>query len=187
MDIVIPVINHNREKSLIDACMREERWAQKQLYESYYGKMMVVCMRYANTQEDASEIINEGFMKIFKNLHKYSIGTSLESWIRRIMVNCAIDFYRKAAKFPMMEETDCLVYQESEQETPLERCSAQDIMRMVQTLPHSYRAVFNLYAIEGFTHKEIADTLGVTESTSRANLVKARAKLQELLIKHQNI
>jgi RNA polymerase sigma factor (sigma-70 family) len=170
----------NEEMVLISGCLKEERWAQKKLYESFYPLMMGVCLRYANNREDARDILNEGFVKVFKNLGRYQVGTSLEAWIRRIMINTCIDFYRKAIR-QRTEEMELARNEAYAQEDPISKCSAEDIMKAVQDLPASYRAVFNLYAIEGYSHKEIGDLLGITESTSRSNLVKARTKLQDML------
>ena len=169
------------ETALIAGCLKEERWAQKKLYESYYPSMMGVCMRYANNREDARDILNEGFVKVFKNLGRYQVGTSLEAWIRRIVINTSIDFYRKAIR-QRTEDMELARHESYPQEDPISKCSAEDILAAVQELPASYRAVFNLYAIEGFSHKEIGEMLGITESTSRSNLVKARTKLQDMLI-----
>jgi RNA polymerase sigma factor (sigma-70 family) len=138
-------------------------------------------MRYANNQEDARDILNEGFVKIFKYLERYQIGTSLESWMKKIIVNTAIDFYRKSIRH-RSEELDTARHISTHDEDALSKCSVEEIMLAVKTLPLSYRTVFNLYAVEGYSHKEVADSLGITESTSRSNLVKARIKLQEILL-----
>lgn len=170
----------DRETQLIQGCLREERWAQKELYESYYGKMLGVCMRYASNSDDARDILNEGFIKVFRYLHRYQLGTSLDSWIRRIMINTAIDCYRKEMRH-RTEDIEHARHTASEEADVISQYSAKELMAVIQQLPPSYRAVFNLYAIEGFSHKEVADTLGITESTSRSNLVKARSKLKAML------
>lgn len=170
----------HEEADMIAGCLAEERWAQKQLYEKHYGKMMGICLRYSNNSEDAKDILNEGFIKAFRYLHRYQIGTSLEGWIRRIMINTSIDFYRKAIR----HRTEDIEYASSAPATgedAISSYSAKEILSVIQTLPPSYRAVFNLYAIEGFSHKEVAEQLGISESTSRSNLVKARTKLKALL------
>ena len=192
MDIAIrtaepPTALHTEETHLIAACNRSERWAQQRLYELHYGKLMAVCLRYANNREDALDILHEGFIKIYGNLNKYQAGTALLAWMRRIMVNCAIDYYRKQIR----NRTDDLetAYQlHTDEADAISQCSEQDILAAIQLLSPAYRTVFNLYAIEGYSHKEIADTLGIAESTARANLVKARQKLQHILIaKHPQI
>jgi RNA polymerase sigma factor (sigma-70 family) len=169
-----------KESLLIQACVKEEAWAQKILYETYYPKMIGVCMRYSNDYEDARDILNEGFIKVFRFIEKYKIGTSLESWIRRIMINSSIDYYRKEIRH-RSEDIDTAMYKLSDQTDVVSDFSAQDILKAVQKLPPAYRAVFNLYAIEGYSHKEVSEELGITESTSRSNLVKARNRLKDML------
>jgi RNA polymerase sigma-70 factor (ECF subfamily) len=183
MDLALNLshVENSRESKLIQACLNEERWAQRQLYETYYGKMLGVCMRYANHSEDARDILNEGFIKVFRYLSRYQIGTSLECWIRRIMINTSIDFYRKSIRH-RTEEIDAVREVATEDEDAISQYTTQEIMAAIQQLPPSYRAVFNLYAIEGYSHKEIAEALDISESTSRSNLVKARMKLKTTLI-----
>jgi RNA polymerase sigma factor (sigma-70 family) len=172
----------DQERKMIEGCLNEERWAQKALYESFYGSMMATCLRYSNCREDARDILNEGFIKVFRYLNRYKVGTSLNSWIRRIMINTSIDYYRKELRH-RTEDIENAYYKESDTVDPISHYSAKEIMKVIQQLPPSYRAVFNLYAIEGYSHKEVAEMLGITCSTSRSNLVKARAKLKELLTK----
>lgn len=169
-----------KESLLIQACVKEEAWAQKILYETYYPKMIGVCMRYSNDYEDARDILNEGFIKVFRFIEKYKIGTSLESWIRRIMINSSIDYYRKEIRH-RSEDIDTAMYKLSDHTDVVSDFSAQDILKAVQKLPPAYRAVFNLYVIEGYSHKEVSEELGITESTSRSNLVKARNRLKDML------
>ncbi len=168
------------ERDLIKACVRQERWAQRVLYEEFYGKMMGVCLRYSDAEEDALDILHEGFIKVFKNIGKYQPGTSLTSWIRRIMVNTAIDYYRKNVR-RRTEDIDQAYDLSSQDADAISQCSEKEILEAIQQLSPAYRAVFNLYVIEGYSHKEIAEALDITESTSRSNLVKARLKLKELL------
>lgn len=171
---------NQEERDVIKACIRKERWAQKLLYEEFYGKMMGVCLRYAKDKEDARDILHEGFIKVFKNISKYQPGTSLSSWIRRIMVNTSIDFYRKSIR-RRTEDLDQAYNVSSQDADALSQCTEKEILKAVQQLSPAYRAVFNLYVIEGYSHKEIADILEITESTSRSNLVKARMKLKAIL------
>jgi RNA polymerase sigma-70 factor (ECF subfamily) len=179
MDIAIPL--NYAEKDLITACIRKERWAQKLLYEDQYPRMMGICLRYAGNQDEALDILHEGFIKVFKNLHKYEPGTSLTSWIRRIMVNTAIDYYRKMVR-RRTEDLETAYDVGMDDADALSQLSEQEILQVIQELSPAYRAVFNLYVIEGYSHKEIADLLNITESTSRSNLVKARIKLQAALL-----
>ncbi|MCB0623494.1 MAG: RNA polymerase sigma factor [Saprospiraceae bacterium] len=178
MDIAIPI--NYQESDLIEACVRKERWAQRVLYEEHYGKMMGVCLRYANNSDDALDILHEGFIKVFKHIAKYQPGTSLTAWIRRIMVNTAIDYYRKNIR-RRTEDLEQAYDVESPQADAISQCTEKEILAAVQELSPAYRTVFNLYVIEGYSHKEIAELLDITESTSRSNLVKARLKLQAAL------
>ncbi len=175
-----PQTAEEKEGLLIAGCIREERWAQKQLYETYYGKLLGVCLRYSNNSEDARDILNEGYVKVFRYLERYKVGTSLECWMRRIMINTSIDYYRKEMRH-RSDDIEAAQYKIAEDNDVVSNYSAQEILKVIQQLPPAYRAVFNLYAIEGYSHKEVADALGITESTSRSNLVKARVKLKELL------
>lgn len=178
MDIVLPI--ENEETNIVKACARKERWAQKALYESYYGKMMGVCLRYSNNSEDALDICHEGFIKVFKHIGRFQPGTSLNAWIRRIMVNTAIDYYRKSIR-RRTEDIDAAYDISSKDADAVSNATEKEILAAVQELSPAYRTVFNLYVIEGFSHKEIGQALDITESTSRSNLVKARTKLKETL------
>lgn len=170
----------NEEKGWIQACVRRERWAQKVLYEEYYSKMMGVCLRYANDEEEALDIMHEGFIKVFKHISKYQPGTSLSAWIRRIMVNTSIDYYRKNMR-RRTEDIEQAYDLSATDADAISQCSEQEILAAIQELTPAYRTVFNLYVIEGYSHREIADLMDITESTSRSNLVKARLKLKETL------
>jgi RNA polymerase sigma factor (sigma-70 family) len=178
MDAVLPI--GYGEQEFIQACARKERWAQKLLYEEHYGKMMGVCLRYSNNEEDALDILHEGFIKVFRHIGKYQPGTSLTAWMRRIMVNTAIDYYRKKIR-RRTEDLDQAYDVQSLDPDAVSQCSEKEILKAVQELSPAYRTVFNLYVVEGYSHKEIAEILEITESTSRSNLVKARGKLQEIL------
>ncbi len=178
MDLTLPL--EFEEKDLIEACIAKERWAQQKLYEDHYSKMMGVCLRYAANEEDALDILHEGYIKVFKYIAKYQPGTSLIAWIRRIMVNTAIDYYRKVTR-RRTEDIDFVFDLGNDEPDAVSRCSEQEILAAVQRLTPTYRAIFNLYVVEGYSHKEIAEELHITESTSRSNLVKARLKLQSVL------
>jgi len=178
MNIALPL--DNEEEGLIQACVRRERWAQKALYETYYSQMMGVCLRYANDEEEALDILHEGFIKVFRHIKKYQPGTSLTAWVRRIMVNTSIDYYRKNMR-RRTEDIEQAYDLSSTDADAISQCSEREILAAIQELTPAYRAVYNLYIIEGYSHREIADMLDITESTSRSNLVKARLKLKEML------
>jgi len=182
MDLTL-TLQHD-ESDFIAACVRRERWAQQQLYEMHYPQLMGICLRYAIDEHEALDILHEGFLKIFRYIGKYEPGTSLQAWLRRIMVNTAIDYYRK--KVRRRTEDISEVHQvESNMPGAVDELSEQEILAAVRQLTPAYRMVFNMYVVEGFSHREIAEALGITESSSRSNLVKARNRLKEIL-NHQN-
>jgi RNA polymerase sigma factor (sigma-70 family) len=166
------------ENDLLKALSRQERWAQQLLYEQYYGVMMGVCLRYAGSRDEALDLLHEGFIKVFQRIDRYRPGTSLPSWIRTIVVNTCIDYYRRTVRRRTEDLTEAYTSVNDDPDA-LSQLTEQEILTAVQELSPAYRAVFNLYVIEGYSHKEIADALQITESTSRSNLVKARLKLQE--------
>lgn len=170
----------NQERAFIEACIAKERWAQKQLYEDNYSLLMGVCLRYSNNKDDALDILHEGFIKILSNISKYQPGTSLIAWMRRIIVNTAIDYYRMQTR-RRTEDLETAFTVQSNEPDSLSMLTVQEIIKCIQRLSPAYRSVFNLYVIEGYSHKEIAELLEITESTSRSNLVKARSKLKDLL------
>lgn len=178
MELTINI--HQSETSFINACISNEEWAQKKLYEDHYSMMYPVCLRYANDEEEALDILHEGFIKVFRHISKYTIGTSLKAWIKRIMVNTAIDYYRKRSR-RRTEDIDNAISLSSGDPDVVSSMSATEILSALQQLSPGYRSVFNLYIIEGFSHREVAEKLNISESTSRSNLVKARQKLRKLL------
>jgi len=179
-DMSLSISLENQERAFIEACIARERWAQKQLYEDHYTLLMGVCLRYSNNQDDALDILHEGFIKILNNIHKYQPGTSLIAWMRRIIVNTAIDYYRMQTR-RRTEDLETAFTVQSNDPDSLSLLTVQEIIKCIQRLSPAYRSVFNLYVIEGYSHKEIAELLEITESTSRSNLVKARSKLKDLL------
>lgn len=174
------------EEEIIQGCLNGGRKYQKMLYERFYGSMMVVCMRYTYDREEARDVLHEAFMKVYRNLHKFEQGTNLGAWIRRIMINTAIDHYRKQAKRPNLVEINHAVH-EVDMHDVVADLGAQEILAMVQKLSPAYRMVFNLYVIEGYSHKEVGKMLGISEGTSKSNLAKARAKLQRMILESRNI
>ncbi len=182
-----------KQEELIESlqgCRNNDRRSQKKIYASFYGFAMSICFKYVNTKEDATEIVNDGFLKIFKELHRYKasfddVAASFTGWTKRIMINTAIDHYRRNKKQEAVEEikdnhedVSCIG------EDILEKISHDEIMRAVQTLPPGYRLVFNLYVIDGMTHKQVAEHLNIAEGTSKSNLAKARNFLQKKLVNH---
>ena len=142
---------------------------------------MGICLRYSKNRDEAVEILNDGYLKVFTQLDKYTFGLSFKGWIRRIMINSAIDYFRKNEKHSNMMDISYAQFSTTN-ETALDKLSAEEIIEAVQDLPPSYRIVFNLYVIEGFKHEEIASKLNISVGTSKSNLSIARNKLQKVLL-----
>jgi RNA polymerase sigma-70 factor (ECF subfamily) len=155
--------------------------AQRAIYSHFYGYGMSICIRYAHHQEEAEEILDDGFIKVFKNLDNYTTGLPFKAWFRRILINTAIDYHRKYQKHNSVLEIAHAQHISTDADA-ITNLSAQEILNFVQQLPPSYRMVFNLYIIEGYKHKEISEQLGITEATSRATLATARHKLQKMIL-----
>lgn len=169
------------EKQLIEGCKKGNRLAQKELYEMFSRKMMGVCLRYSNDRETARDLLQEGFVKIFMNIEAYSGIGSFEGWMRRIFVNCALEYLRKSDVLREASDLDNSAELAEPDASVVEQLSAQDLMGLIQRLPAGFRAVFNLFAIEGYSHKEIGEMLHITESTSRSQYTRARQLLQRLV------
>ena len=170
------------EEQLVKACISGNASAQKEFYDLFAKKMMGVCLRYTNNYEEAQDVLQDGFIKVFNKLSKFVNKGSLEGWVRRIMVNTALDHYRKNKKFQKDVEIDAVSFKLEKQEYIVESINAQDLLKIIQTIPEGYRIVFNLFAIEGYSHKEIAEQLGVTESTSKSQFSRAKKMLRNILI-----
>ena len=177
----------------IEKCALNSRESQKKIYSSFYGYAMAVCDRYTNNQDDAVEILNDGFMKIFKEIHRYKpayadVVSSFKGWLRKIMVYTAIDHFRKNHKHQFTTDlNNGIVQVASGGEDALDRISYEEIIRSIQDLTPGYRTVFNLFIIEGFTHEEISEQLGISIGTSKSNLAKARRQLQKILFQQNQI
>jgi RNA polymerase sigma-70 factor (ECF subfamily) len=169
---------------LIRGCLQNNAAMQKMLYDKYAAKLFGIALRYAHSQEDAKDILQDGFVKVFKNLSKYKGTGSFEGWMRRIMVNTAIEHYRKKNHTYEIQES----HEESITDrdlTALDKLAAEEILNMIKALPNGYKTVFNLFAIEGFSHKEIADMLNISEGTSKSQYARAKALLQEKIRNHE--
>lgn len=180
MDIALKISNSD-ESTYILAIKNGERWAQKKLYEDSYSSLFRIAMRYAGNSDDAADILHESYIKIFKNIHNYLVNSSLLAWMSRIVINTAIDYYWKENR-RKTENLESAFFMSSNTPDAISIMSNEEIIKAMQRLPNSYRSVFNLYVIEGFSHREIAKMLGINESTCRSNLVKARAKLRSYLM-----
>lgn len=170
-------------EQLIEACLKGDRQSQSRLYNLYCQKMFVVCLRYSKTREEAEEILQEGFMKVFEFLHQYKFAGSFEGWMRKIMVNCALQKYRSKGSLRPVIDIESVTAEYGENEDIISKIGTKELLNMVQQLPPSYKMVFNLYVFEGMKHREIADLLGISEGTSKSNLSDARTILQKAVNK----
>lgn len=169
------------EQLLIKGCLAGERASQARLYNLYARKMMGVCLWYARNKEEAEEILQDGFMRVFTYIHKYAGTGSFEGWIRKIMVNAALFKYRSKSHLRPIVEFNADSHDASESNSIIELLDAKELVNLVQTLSPAYRMVFNLYVLEGMKHREIAELLGISEGTSKSNLADARAVLKKTL------
>jgi RNA polymerase sigma factor (sigma-70 family) len=177
----------------VEGCAVNKRESQKIIYNSFYGYAMAICDRYANKQEDSLEIMNDGFLKVFKEIHHYQpaysdVISSFKGWIRKIMVYTAIDHFRKNQKHKIVTQLDPVEYQMATSSADaVDKLSYDEIILAVQDLSPGYRVVFNLFIIEGLSHEEIANKLDISIGTSKSNLSKARKQLQKILFKLNEI
>lgn len=172
------------EELLVEGCQKNNPQAQRDVYDRFSGKMYAICVRYIGDNEVAKDILIQGFLKVFSKINQFRKDGSFEGWVRRIMVNESLTYLRKN-KFMHLEvdistadRTPDLHYVENNME-------AEDLMELINMLPPGYKTVFNMYAIEGYSHKEIAKMLGISENTSKSQLSRARKHLQELLLKNE--
>jgi RNA polymerase sigma factor (sigma-70 family) len=169
---------HSEEERMVRGCVKGQPLHQEALYNLYYRKMFGVCLRYAPDRETAEDILQDGFVKVFKNIGSFEGKGSLEGWIRRVIVNTALEMLRKKSNmYPVVDIQQAANTDGGWDIVSL--MSEQEILRMVQALPAGYRTVFNLYAIEGYSHKEIAERLNISEGTSKSQFARARQTLQE--------
>jgi RNA polymerase sigma-70 factor (ECF subfamily) len=168
------------EHELVLACRREERSAQEALYARYARRMFAVCLRYARHPSEAEDLLQDGFIRVFDKLHAFRLEGSLEGWIRRIMVHTCINHLRKRSVRDEVLGTEA-VHEPAEGPAAPDALGQAELLALVQELPDGYRAVFNLFAIEGYDHAEIAELMGIAEGTSRSQLAKARMALQKRL------
>ncbi|MBK7555839.1 MAG: sigma-70 family RNA polymerase sigma factor [Flavobacteriales bacterium] len=183
--------------ALVDGCIAQERRSQQKVYELFYGKMMAVCLRYTKNTDQAKDILQEAFIKVFRSVDKFNRAGSFEGWIRRIMVNTAIDHFRRTKNaylllgeersiedFSDIDEQDNIADEGPDEEMEVKPA---DVINAMQKLTPAYRTVFNLYVFEEMTHKEIADALGINVGTSKSNLAKAKNNLKKILKKEHKL
>lgn len=168
----------NKATKLLESCKQGHPQAQHQLFEQYFGLLLGIGLRYTNDREEAKDLLQEAFVKIFRNIASLENAGHLENWMKRIMINTAIDRYRKQVAEPWVQDID-QVEEPSEAEQASQNLTQEELLQLVQALPDGYRTIFNLYAIEGYSHKEIAAEFGIKEGTSKSQLARARHMLQE--------
>jgi len=176
----------NDLQQLIEGCKKQDRQSQKLLYQSMYGFAMKICLRYSNNAHEASEVMNDGFFKLFVNIEKYNKELPFKPWLSKIMYHAAIDYYRANLKWSHLKDLEHAAPIAS-QDSVEQHLGYKDLLRMVQQLPPVYRMVFNLYVVDGYSHEEIAEMVGIGVGTSRSNLYKARVKLQQMLSQPQSL
>ena len=176
-------MSYMTEEAILTGCLRNDATAQKELYNRYSPKMLSVCFRYAHNREDAEDMLQEGFIKVFSQIHTFQSKGAFEGWVRRVIVHTCINILKKNKKFN--ESVDIIHasgVQVREESVP-SIIQAKQVIDCIRILPIGYRTVLNLYAIEGYNHKEIAEMLDIEESTSRSQYTRARAMLEDILVK----
>jgi RNA polymerase sigma-70 factor (ECF subfamily) len=175
----------DRLENIIKGCLKGNRTSQEQLYRMFSNRMFGLCLQYAENYDDACDILQEGFIKVYRKMDQFSGKGSFEGWIRRIMINTALERYRSQLRLYPLTENEGRKEDQTSVEV-LDQLSADDLIKLVQSLPPRYRMVFNMYAIEGYTHKEIAESMGITVGTSKSNLSRARDILQKKVKEYFN-
>ncbi len=171
------------EKKLIELLKKNSESAFVELYNKYSPVLFGICLRYAKERTEAEDILQESFIKIYENIDSFKNEGSLEGWLKRIVVNVSINHYRKKIKENTVSTDDEITYEEVIPENVFSKLTSKELIGLIRLLPEGYRMVFNLYAIEGFKHNEIAEMMGYTESTSKTQLMKAKKMLQQYVFK----
>lgn len=169
------------QAKIIEACKKRDKKAQLALFHRYKKQLLGLCLRYVNSREVAEEVLMDAFISVFKKIHTCNTQT-FEPWLKSIVVHKAIDYYRSHKNDPIFDEIEYVLDKKTEQK-PADDLEANELIKMLQFLPPGYRIVFNMYAVEGFQHKEIAEKLNISENTSKSQYRKAKARLQEILAK----
>lgn len=172
------------EQKLIKDCLKHHPAAQKQLYDSYAEQMLGICYRYTKSMHDAEEVLQQGFIKVFQNLHQYRSEGDLGAWIRRIMVNTAINYLKRKPRYQLDLGFEDSQLHPVDNHQPDIQLHMKDLLNLIRQLPAGYQTIFNMHAVEGYTHVEIAKNLGISEGTSRSQYARARGLLISWLEKH---
>jgi RNA polymerase sigma factor (sigma-70 family) len=176
-------VNPIEVEKLIEGCMKGRLKDQEGLYKHFYGYAMGICLRYAKTRDEASEILNDSFLKVFNKLGMYDSSKLFKAWLRRIVVNTAIDYYRREHKYDNQVPIEKAGREENDFDV-IDQLNTEDILKLLQKLPDNHRVVFNLYEIEGYSHDEIGEMLQIPVGTSKSNLSRAKQKLRTLVTEH---
>jgi len=168
---------------LLDGCLRGDRRSQELLYKQFYGYAMGLCLRYARSRDEAAEILNDGFFKIFTKLETFDRERPFKTWLGRVMINTALDQYRREVKHQVYEDMELVKNAVAVNEDALSRLAYEELITMVQRLPPAYRTVFSLAVLDGYTHEEIAKELGISIGASKSDLSRAREKLKVMVAK----
>jgi RNA polymerase sigma factor (sigma-70 family) len=171
------------EEAILQGCLKNNAAAQKELYYKYSSKMLAVCYRYAHNREDAEDMLQEGFIKVFSQIHTFENRGALEGWIRRIVVHTCINILKKNKRFNESVDIIHATGVQVREESIPSIIQAKEVVECIRLLPVGYKTVLNLYAIEGFSHKEIAGMLDIEESTSRSQYTRAKAMLEDILVR----
>lgn len=171
------------DTTLVTACLKGDPHAQKALFEKFAPKMFAVCLRYMGNSDDAQDALQDGFVKVFSKLSDFKNEGVLEGWIRRIIVNTCLDVIRKNQKTKLDVSISDVEYQLEYNDLGLQSLELEELMNLVQSMPNGYRVVFNMFAIEGYSHREIGEKLGINENTSKSQYLRARAFLRERIEK----
>ncbi|RYU90987.1 sigma-70 family RNA polymerase sigma factor [Mucilaginibacter terrigena] len=171
---------------LVKCCKAGQRKAQELLYKQFAAKMLGVCMRYATDKMEAEDMLQNGFIKMFQKIDDYRGDGSFEGWVRRIMVHSSIEYYRRHHKMMQVVDIDNTGHEPSVNATAASSLEAKDLLMLIKALSPGYRMVFNMYAIDGYSHKEIAEIVGISEGASKSQLSRARAILKEQVLKMDN-
>lgn len=169
------------DSTLIENCLKGDQRSQRALFEKYGPKMYTVCLRYARDSDEAQDILQDAFVKVFGKLNAYEGNGSFEGWIRRITVNTALDLIRKNLKFQDNSALDKEAYRLEQSTFYDSQLEEKDLMKLISEMPEGYKVVFNMFAIEGFSHKEIAEQLSISENTSKSQYSRARSYLMQKL------
>jgi RNA polymerase sigma factor (sigma-70 family) len=173
------------DEEIVEGCLKGNRLFQKALFDRYSPRILAICMRYTNNTDEAYDILQDTFIKVFEKIISYKNEGSFEGWLKRICVNTALDHIRRNKMDKFTDDVDSVQFKLSSSQGTLDDLLAEDLMEILKSLPAGYRTVFNMYVIDGYSHKEIADHLNITESTSKSQFSRARAILQKIIIEKE--